>query len=150
MRSNGLIAGINWAIAATAVAGTVFVMSQIFAPIPPTTWSVGAQGNKVQPKSANGILQYNRGEMGNSIIPQESTSIKVVGQQRMSPTVQQPLRNETAGQNFAAGFSNNTTNQNQSNPQRSQPTERYGIAPSSPTPAPSAGAENLPDYMRYF
>jgi hypothetical protein len=146
MGRNGLIAGINWAIAATAVAGTIFVISQIFAPITPATWSVGAPDYQVQQlKSANEILPSTRRGMDTSTSSQQLTSSQVRGQQGSLP------KSDSADPNLAAG-SNNTANQNvpRAPAGRSQPGEPYVVAPTSPAPPPSAGAEGLPSYMRYF
>jgi hypothetical protein len=146
MGRNGLIAGINWAIAATAVAGSIFVISQIFAPITPATWSVGAPDYQVQQlKFANEILPSNRRGMDTSTISQ-STSTQVMGQQGAFPKA------NSADPGLAAG-SNNAANQSEYR----APVERYQpkeppamVAPASPSPPPSAGAESLPSYMRYF
>ena len=146
MGRNGLIAGINWAIAATAVAGTIFVISQIFAPIAPATWSVGAPDYQVQQllKSANENLPSTRRGMDISNVSQ-SKSTQAKGQQESFP------KNSTADPSPAAGL-NNSANQNVSRAPiaRPQPAEQINVAPSSTNPPPSAGSEGLPSYMRYF
>jgi len=151
MRSHGLIAGINWAIAVTAVAGTVFVISQIFAPIPPTTLSVGAPDTQVQQlKSANESLPSNRRETGTSTFSQQSTATQVKGQQGSFQAGQLP-RNDSAGLSPTAGSGTVASQNGSSAPgQHPQPVERPAIAPMSSSPPPSVGTEGLPDYLRYF
>jgi hypothetical protein len=149
MRSNGLIAGINWAIAAAAVLGSGLVISQIFAPIPPAIINVAESGYKVeQLKSAKEILPYKG--MDASAIPKQSISVSttgIEGQQRSFPTAQQ-ARTESAAPNSATGYNQNMENQpRQSAPSRQPPVS---IAPATSSPPPSPGSENLPPYMRYF
>lgn len=149
MSKYGLIAGINWAIAAMAVVGSVIVISQIFAPIPPATWSVGAPGYEAkQLQSANEILPLNgqRKETSNSTIQSS-----VMDQQSSFQTAQPPARNNAADPRLATAGSQNNTNQNAASPStsRPQPSERVVVGPAGP-PTPSQGWENLPPHMRNF
>jgi hypothetical protein len=145
MSKYSLIAGINWAIALTAVVGSVFVLSQIFAPIPPASWSVGAPGTQVQEqlKSANQVLPLS--SQGSETYTPPLQSTQVSSQQKFSTV--QPQKNDSADPGPASGISN-TANQSTTAP-RPQP-ERYNVSPTSPAPPPSAGSESLPAYMRYF
>jgi hypothetical protein len=146
MSKYGLIAGINWAIAATAVAGCFYVTSQIFAPIPPAAWPAGAPIYKVeQLKSANEILPSNARGMTASTTPLQTTTTQVMGQQKLTPAAQ-PFRNESADPGLSMTNANSSSQSNP--PPRSQ--ERVNIAPTSTNPPPSPGSENLPPYMRYF
>lgn len=141
MNKYGLIAGINWAIAATAVVGSVFIMSPIFAPIPPATWPVEVPGYHVEKlQSAKESLPLRGSGIEFPNTPQQSSSAQLQGQQRIIATQSSNVASADPG---ASAVSNNTANPHPL-------PDRYPVAPASPSPTPSVGSENLPAFMRYF
>jgi hypothetical protein len=148
MKNTSVIIGINWV---TAVAAVAFVLFQICAPIPPDKGPIRV----IQPlKPTNALLQPNGSGRETSSPALDLPSTPVSGQQKPFPSAQPQQSGRNAFRSGSAAASNASANQSSASANTSVPlpqsNKNVAIAPAYPSPPPSAGAENLPDYMRYF
>ena len=154
MGRNSLIVGINCLTAAIGVAITIYSIAPLFAPITPSTGSLGAAAPtnyQVQHSKPNDIPPSTQGGTDTSTASQ-SPSTPVMGQQgglhRTNPAGPDGPDRVAINPNNAADQSKPVPPAERSKPSEASPTT--AIAPTSQSPPPSEGTENLPAYMRYF